>query len=150
MIGESNTTDVSKILESFDWKRFVRLNRKYIQGFDFVRDMAVENPGDSPVISASYGKVYMRTNSTDFLPFYGTDIGLCSLVKPQLNFNSKYNHLAYTQKLFRRDGVSYTRQIKPGVKVGKINGLVLLLDAETFDYTMNRYIFNTFLLSRLD
>ena len=59
-------------------------------------------------------------------------------MKPQLNFDSRYNHLTYTEKLFRRDGLSYTRQIKPGVKVGKINGLVILLDAETFDYTMNR------------
>ena len=134
MLDESNTTDVSKLMESFDWKQFVRRNRKYIQGFDFVRDMAVEDPGDSPVISARYGHVHMRTNSTDFLPFYGTDIGLCALVKPQLNFDSMYDHLPYTKKLFG----SYTRQIKPGVKVGKINGLVLLLDAEIFDYTMNK------------
>ena len=29
----------------------------------------------------------MPENATDFLPFFGTDIGWCSLVKPQINFN---------------------------------------------------------------
>ena len=141
MLAETNTTDVSKYIKSFDWKRFVKLNHKYIQGFDFIRDMAVEEPGNSPIISARYGHTHMRENATDFLPFFGTDIGLCSLVKPQLNFNPQYNHLPYAEKLFKRRGISYTRQIKPGVKVGKVNGLVLLLDAETFDYTINRLIF---------
>ena len=38
--------------------------------------MAVEDPGDSPVISARYGRHRMsRTNATGFLPFFGTDIG---------------------------------------------------------------------------
>ena len=38
--------------------------------------MAVEDPGDSPVISARYGRHNLyRTNATDFLPFFGTDIG---------------------------------------------------------------------------
>ena len=100
--------------------------------------MAVEDPGDSPIISARYGHQQMRKNATDFLPFFGTDIGLCSLVKPQLNFDAKYDHLSYSKKLFGIDEVSYTRQIKSGAKVGKVNGLVLLLDAETFDYTMMR------------
>ena len=77
-------------------------------------------------------------NATDFLPFFGTDIGLCSIVKPQLSFDSNLYNLTYAQKLFGIGGKSYTRLIKPGVKVGKVNGLVLLLDAETFDYTMNR------------
>ena len=40
------------------------------------QDMAVEDPGDSPVISARYGRHRMsRINATDFLPFFGTDIG---------------------------------------------------------------------------
>ena len=39
--------------------------------------MAVEDPGDSPVISARYGTNYKsRKNATDFLPFFGTDIGM--------------------------------------------------------------------------
>ena len=36
----------------------------------------MEDPGDSPVISARYGRHRMsRINATDFLPFFGTDIG---------------------------------------------------------------------------
>ena len=138
MMAKSNTTDIESHMDGFDWKKYLKRNQNYIKGFDFIRDMAVEDPGDSPIINARYGNQQMRKNATDFLPFFGTDIGLCSLVKPQLNFDPKYNHLSYAQKLFGIDGKSYTRQIKPGVNVGKINGLVLLLDAETFDYTMNR------------
>ena len=42
--------------------------------------MAVEDPGDSSVISARYGRHGMsRTNATDFLPFLGTDIGTATL-----------------------------------------------------------------------
>ena len=139
MMAESNSTDIRKFMEGFKWKQFLKKNEPYIKGFDFIRDMAVEDPGDSPIISARYGHHTMRKNATDFLPFFGTDIGLCSIVKPQLTFNSTYDNLTYAQKLFGIDGVSRTRQIKPGAKVGKVNGLVLLLDAETFDYTMNRY-----------
>ena len=138
MMAQSNTTDISKFMEGFDLKRYMKEMRKYIKNFDYIRDMAVEDPGDSPIISATYGKTVMRKNATDFLPLFGTDIGLCSIVKPQLTFDSKYDHLTYAQKLFGADDVPYARQIQPGVKVGKDNGLVLLLDAETFDYTMNR------------
>ena len=138
MMAESNSTDVGKFMKGFNWTNFLEKNQVYIKGFDFIRDMAVEDPGDSPIISAKYGRKHMRRNATDFLPFFGTDIGLCSIVKPQLTFDSQYDHLTYAQKLFGIDGVSYTREIKSGAKVGKVNGLVLLLDAETFDYTMNR------------
>ena len=138
MMAESNSTDIEKFMEGFKWKEFLKKNEFYIKGFDFIRDMAVEDPGDSPIISARYGHKTSRINATDFLPFFGTDIGLCSIVKPQLTFDSKYDNLTYAQKLFGIDGVSRTRQIQPGAKVGKVNGLVLLLDAETFDYTMNK------------
>ena len=138
MMVKTNTTDIRDIMENFNWTSYLKRNQGYIKSFDFIRDMAVEDPGDSPIISASYGNAEINENATDFLPFFGTDVGLCSIVKPQLSFNSSYDHLTYAQKLFGMDGVSYTRKIKPGAKVGKVNGLVLLLDAETFDYTMNR------------
>ena len=49
----------------------------WILPFLFSKDMAVEDPGDSPVISARYGRHRMsRKNATDFLPFFGTDIGM--------------------------------------------------------------------------
>ena len=45
--------------------------------------MAVEDPGDSPVISARYGTNHKsRKNATDFLPFFGTDIGMSHLKLP--------------------------------------------------------------------
>ena len=144
MMVKTNTTDIRDIMENFNWTSYLERNEKYIKSFDFIRDMAVEDPGDSPIISASYGNKEIPKNATDFLPFFGTDVGLCSIVKPQLSFDSKYDNLTYAQKLFGIDGVSYTRKIKPGAKVGKVNGLVLLMDAETFDYTMNRYFFNLF------
>ena len=138
MMIKSNNTDIEKIMVKFNWTSYLIRNKKYIETFDFIRDMAVEDPGDSPIISASYGGKGIPVNATDFLPFFGTDIGLCSIVKPQLSFDSKYDNLTYAQKLFGVDKISYARKIKPGAKVGKVNGLVLLLDAETFDYTINR------------
>ena len=138
MMTISNTTDIRQFMEGFDWEKWLKKNPVYLKSFDFIRDMAVEEPGDTPIISARYGNKRMRKNATDLLPFFGTDLGLCSNVKPQLNFDPKYDNLTYAQKYFGFNGVSYTRQIQPGVKVGKANGLVLLLDAETFDYTMNR------------
>ena len=89
----------------------------------------------------------MRENTTDFLPFFGTDRGHCSIIKPQMTFNSKYDHLTYAQKIFDFDDVGYTRQFKSGVKVGKVNGLKLLLDAETFDYTINEQVSEGFKIS---
>ncbi len=38
----------------------------------------------------------------------------------------------------KRQPISYSRMIKPGAKVGKANGLSMLLDAETFDYTFHK------------
>ena len=58
------------------------------------------------------------------------DVGICSIIKPQLNFNESLEHLAYWDKLFRQNDL-----VKPGSEVGKANGLTVLLDAETFDYT---------------
>ena len=129
-----------KSIEKTDWKKFVKDNADFIHDFDFVKDMAVEDPGNSPIIAASYGPQQMREDATDFLPFFGTDFGFCSLVKPQLNFDQRYVHLPFSRKLLGpgKGNMSYSRDIKPGVKVGKANGLKLLLDAETFDYTFHK------------
>ena len=138
MVAETNSTDIKEVMNSFNWIDFLEKHWGYIKTFDFIRDMVVEDPGDTPIIYASYGNRTIRQNATDLLPFFGTDKGHCSIIKPQMTFNSKYDHLTYAQKLFGFDNVSYTRQIQAGTKVGKVNGLVLLLDAQTFDYTMNR------------
>ena len=112
-----------------NWEEFLNNTSHFIHDFDFVKDMAVEDPGDSPIIAASFGTRQMLENTTDFLPFFGTDFGFCSLVKPQINFNEKYSDLPFNTKLFgpMKKPISYSRQIKPGVKVGKANGLKLLL-----------------------
>ena len=70
--------------------------------------------------------------STDFDPYFGTDVGICSIIKPQLSFNKNksLDKLPYWRKLF---GVN--EKILPGSEVGKANGLTVLLDAETYDYT---------------
>ena len=135
-VNNTNNNFTGKI----DWREFLKNNSVFIHDFDFVKDMAVEEPGDSPIIAASFGTHQMLENTTDFLPFFGTDFGFCSLVKPQLNFNSQYSNLPFSAKLFgpKRNDISHSRQIKPGVKVGKANGLRLLLDAETFDYTFHK------------
>ena len=146
MFVRTNSTNLATNKDTEDlskWREFLKNNSDFILPFDFVKDMAVEDPGNSPVISVRFGKQSIRENSTDFLPFYGTDIGFCSLVKPQINFDPDLQHLPYSSKLFgpkgKTAGLTYTRKIKPGVKVGKENGLTLLLDAETFDYTYHRH-----------
>ena len=144
MYAKLNSTTLNRETneELKDWKSFLKNNSDFIDPFDFVKDMAVEDPGDSPIISVRYGKQIIRTNATDFLPFFGTDIGFCSLVKPQLSFNPDLDHLPFSVKLFgpKSEPISYSRQIKPGAKVGKENGLTLLLDAEIFDYTFHRHV----------
>ncbi len=50
--------------------------------------------------------------------------------------------LPFTAKMFGKPSSSepsYVRSIVPGAKVGKANGLTLLLDTETFDYSYHHY-----------
>jgi hypothetical protein len=138
LYSRANSTDID--VSSIDWKEFLKNNTAFIHPFDYVKDMAVENPGDSPILSVRFGSRPMRINTTDFLPFFGTDFGFCSLIKPQLNFDPSYDHLAFSRKMFGppKQPVSYSRMIKAGTKVGKANGLSVLLDAETFDYTFQK------------
>ena len=147
MVTESNSTDIDHIMQGFNTTEFLKKYWAYIISLDFIRDMVIEDPGDTPVLYARYQHHQMRENSTDFLPFFGTDRGQCSIIKPQLIFNSDYDNLTYAQKVFGSNKVSYTRQFQAGVKVGKVNGLKLLLDAQTFDYTMNEQVSEGFKIS---
>ena len=70
---------------------------------------------------------------TDFNPYFGTDYGICSVVKPQLAFNEELDNVPYWKKIFGK----YNWNISKGAEVGKANGLSMLLDAETFDYTFH-------------
>ena len=136
----SRTNSTSINVANIDWREFLKNNTDFIHPFDYVKDMAVEDPGDSPIIAARFRSEKIRLNATDFLPFFGTDFGFCSLVKPQLNFDPEYNHLPFSRKMFgpKKQPISYSRKILSGAKVGKANGLSLLLDAETFDYTFHK------------
>ena len=46
-----------------------------ISKFDFIKDLAIENPGESSVLKLSFEQIVMDRQATDFLPFFGTDIG---------------------------------------------------------------------------
>jgi hypothetical protein len=48
----------------------------------------IDPPGEDSVLAANYGRLSKEIwNSTHLLPFFGTDYGLCSLIKPQITFN---------------------------------------------------------------
>ncbi len=72
-------------------------------------------------------------NYTDFNPYFGTDYGICSIIKPQLAFNDSLDGVPYWNKIFGK----HNWDVLKGVEVGKANGLSVLLDAETFDYTFH-------------
>ena len=98
LYSKENSTQVNT--SSIDWKGFLANNTNFIHNFDFVKDMAVDDPGDSPIVTARFGGKMLRENATDFMPFFGTDLGFCSLVKPQLTFNPEYDHLPFARKLY--------------------------------------------------
>ena len=50
------------------WQTFLDENRQFIEHFDFIRDLAVEDPGDSPVIMAKYVKTD-KTKVNQFISF---------------------------------------------------------------------------------
>ena len=123
---------VCNVSKNAEWKYFLEKNRAFIEPFDFFQELAVETPGESSVLKISFGQHILNSSRTDVLPFFGTDIGFCSMVKPQLSFNHELDDLPYSTKMFGK--YSHNWKIKKGAKVGKTNGLSIWLDAETFDY----------------
>ena len=85
------------------------------------------------MIQASYGMKQRWGNTTDFNNYFGTDYGICSIIKPQLTFNDDLDQVPYWSKVFGK----HNWAIKKAAEVGKANGLSMLLDAETFDYTFH-------------
>jgi hypothetical protein len=83
------------------------------------------------VLRASYRRQPKDIETfTSLLPFFGTDYGLCTLIKPQITFDPGLEHVPF--ELLMRN---YTQTIKPGIQLGKENGLSILLDAEVCDDT---------------
>jgi len=62
------------------------------------------------ILKASYGGIAKDGASSDFNPYFGTDVGICSIIKPQLNFNKSLDHLPFWRKLFGEENIN----IKPG------------------------------------
>ena len=56
----------------------------------YFKTLAAQEPGESNVLMALYGNQSKDTEVfTDFLPFFGTDYGLCSLIKPQVRARNR-------------------------------------------------------------
>ncbi len=94
--------------------------------------MAAQEPGEQNVLFASYGKEVKDTSrTTDLLPFFGTDYGLCSLVKPQISFNKSLEDLPFETLM-----TNYSRTITSGIQVMKIYiiPVVYCRDTELYPY----------------
>ena len=92
----------------------------------YFKTLAVQEIGENVVLRASYRRVAKDTDTfTSLLPFFGTDYGLCTLIKPQITFDSRLKEVPF-EILMK----NYTKTIKPGIQLGKENGLSILLDAE--------------------
>ena len=115
------------------WTEYLKEHLKIIEtGFQFPR-LAVQEPQGIMILRASYGEDMLYGNYSDFNPLFGTDYGICSCIKPQIAFNKSLTHVPYWKKIFGTANWA----IEKGAEVGKANGLSLLLDAETFDYTFH-------------
>ena len=67
--------------------------------------------GEDNILAASYGKyVKQVSKSTHLLPFFGTDYGLCSLIKPQITFNASLEDLSFNELM-----KNYSSKILPGM-----------------------------------
>ena len=82
--------------------------------------------GENVILRASYRRVVKDVHTfTSLLPFFGTDYGLCTLIKPQITFDPELANVPFSVLM-----TNYTKNIKPGIQLGKENGLSILLDAE--------------------
>ena len=124
--GRANDTDYR------NWKSYLEKYREYIISGTHFTNFAVQEPGGIMVLKAKYGGLSKSGESSDFNPYFGTDVGICAIIKPQLNFNESLKELPFWTKLF-----AVNENIRTGSEVGKANGLTVLLDAETFDYTFH-------------
>lgn len=78
------------------------------------------------MLSASYRRIAKDTQKfTSLLPFFGTDYGLCTLIKPQITFDRELEQIPFALLM-----KNFTPTIQPGIQLGKENGLSILLDTE--------------------
>ena len=50
----SNRTGIGYDSNMTDWETFLEENRGFIEPFDFLKDLAIENPGESSVLKISF------------------------------------------------------------------------------------------------
>jgi len=116
-----------------NWTLYLERFREFIEkGAQFTR-LAVQEPWGVMILQASFGNIKMDGASTDFNPYFGTDYGICSIIKPQTAFDPTLEGLPYWNKVFGK--INWA--IQKGAQVGKANGLSMLLDTESFDYTFH-------------
>lgn len=72
----------------------------------------LQEPGGVMILSASFEGHTMPGSSTDFNPYFGTDVGICSIIKPQLSFNRSLDGMPFWAKLFKANN-----NIRPGSQV---------------------------------
>ena len=70
-----------------------------------------------PFHSAKFEGQTKSGECSDFNPYFGTDTGICAIIKPQLNFDPSLDNLPFWRKLF-----SKTKEVQRGSEVGKANG----------------------------
>ena len=97
------------------------------------------------ILRASYRRVYKDVHTfTSLLPFFGTDYGLCTLIKPQITFDPDLAEVPFSTLM-----TNYTKSIQPGIQLGKENGLSILLDAEVNYTTFSKHFHKAMTFGKL-
>ena len=106
--------------------------KKHIEKGAQLTRLAVQEPLGHMILKASFGNRTKPGTSKDFMPHFGTDYGICSIIKPQTVFDPALEKMYFKKKAFGEH-----INIKKGAEVGRKNGLSFLLDTETFDYSFH-------------
>ena len=81
--------------------------------FDFT-GFVLQEPGGIMILKAKFEGRDKSGECSDFNPYFGTDTGICAIIKPQLNFNRSLDDLAFWNKIFAN-----TKGVRRGSEVGK-------------------------------
>ncbi len=106
------------------------INRKidpsqYPHSLDFLRLFVSQDLAESRFLRASYDGQEMSLNDFGLLyPFFDTESGYCSYIRPQLFFNPDITKNQSYEKLLDHN----FNKVKPGIPVGKNKGLYFLMD----------------------
>nr|XP_040563668.1 uncharacterized protein LOC121113868 [Lepeophtheirus salmonis] len=122
-------SEAYELAKKDDWAKLMNVTYVTDSGWYF-KTQAVQEIGENVVLRATYQRTEKNIEKfTSLLPFFGTDYGLCTLIKPQITFNSSLEGVPFNDLI-----QNYSRIITPGIRLGKENGLSFLVDAEVYDY----------------